>query len=415
MRQRPLVVGYDLVSGLGTDLQTQLDRAARGESGIGKLTRFPVQEGFPVTVAGQVPDFDEQPFPFLAPDKMAHWTSPVFKHALLTVYRALQRSGIEITDDIAHRTAVTYSTAVGGLDAVLHADRKMMRDGKLPHPFVNPNSCVNMVAGKVSILTGAKGPITTSITACATGSSSIIAGAMFLQAGMADLAVCGAVDFPLVEPIVAGFASMNGAYRTRRSEVDEPPERASRPFSVDRRGFVVSEGAAAVVLATPDFARAHGLAASVELAGWAMTSDAHHFVAPSLPMVCRCMSQAIEHASVSPGDIDSINAHATSTKVGDQVEAQALNEVFGRPPPTTANKSMLGHAMGAGSALESVLAMESMLGSMVLPTLNYTHDPELELSCVVTETQRLHQELVLKNAFGFGGCNACLVLRQVAE
>jgi 3-oxoacyl-[acyl-carrier-protein] synthase II len=404
-----------MVSPLGTDLGEQWERALRGVSGVDRLTRFPLRDGFPVTVSGQVPDMDDTPFPFLSPRQMAHWTSPVFKHTLLTTHRALGNAGVEITPELAPRVAVTFSTAIGGLDAVIEADRRMVATGKLPHPFANPNSCINMVAGKVSVLTGATGPITTSITACATGSSSMIAGAMFLQSGMADVAICGAVDFPLVEPIVAGFASMNGAYKQKPGRPEEPPDRISRPFSVDRRGFVVSEGAACILLATHEFAAAQGLKPSIELAGWSMTSDAHHFVAPNLETVTRCMQEAIRHAGLRPEDIDAVNAHAASTKVGDAIEVQALRKVFGTAlPPVTANKSLLGHAMGASSAIESVLAMEGMLRNTLPPTLNYTPDPAIELDCVSDGPRKLDQKHVLKNAFGFGGCNACLVFRKVA-
>lgn len=410
---RPVILGHDLISPLGTELDAQVEAALQGANGVGPLTRFALREGFPVSVAGQVPEFDHSPYPFLRPRELAHWFSPVFKHALLVVHRALGRAGLEITPDIAPRVATTFSTAIGGLDAVLTADRALQADGRLPHPFVNPNSCINMVAGKVSILTGATGPITTSITACATGSSSLIAGAMFIAAGMADVAICGAVDFPLVEPIVAGFATMNGAYKTK-PEQPEDPGRVSRPFSIDRRGFVVAEGAAAFVLASEEFARAHGLTARWALSGWAMTSDAHHFVAPYQPSVVRCMAEAIAHAGITPAEIDAVNAHAASTKLGDQVEIQALREVFGqRLPALSANKSLFGHCMGASSAIETVLAAEGMLRNKLIPTRNHTPDPELELGPLPAQALDLPQRFVLKNAFGFGGCNACLVLRPV--
>ena len=164
-----VIVGYDAVSPLGTDMATQWDKAVRGQSGIGALTRFALPDDFPVRVAGQVPDIDIGPYPFLSPRSLALWPSPIFKHALLVVHRALAQSKIEITRELAPRVAITFSSAVGGLDAVLRADRLMKAEGKMPHPFTNPNSCINMVGGKVSILTGATGPICSTITACATG------------------------------------------------------------------------------------------------------------------------------------------------------------------------------------------------------------------------------------------------------
>lgn len=412
---RPVILGYDCVSPLGTELDEQWRRAAAGESGVSGLTRFPLREGFPVRIAGEVAEIDIGPYPFLRPRELAHWTSPVFKHGLLVVLRALGRAGIEVTKEIAPRVAVTFSTAIGGLDALIDADRALVATGKLPPPFMNPNSCINMVGGKVAIATGATGPISSIVTACATGSSSLILGAMFIDQGMADVAICGAVDFPLVEPIVAGFATMNGAYRPKEGEEPLPPHAASSPFSISRRGFVVSEGAGCIVLASRAFAAAHGLSCGIELAGWGMTADAHHVVAPNPVTVKRCMEEAIRHAGIDPAGIDAVNAHAASTKVGDRVEADVLREVFaGRVPPVSAGKSQLGHAMGASSAIESILAMEGMRRGVILPTINHRPDPEIPLDCVPEGARVLDQEYVLKNAFGFGGCNACLVFRRLS-
>ncbi|MFH0999083.1 MAG: beta-ketoacyl-[acyl-carrier-protein] synthase family protein [Pseudomonadota bacterium] len=412
-QRNAVIVGYDAVSPLGTDLATQWDKAVRGQSGIGPLTRFALTDEFPVRVSGQVPDIDIGSYPFLSPRSLALWPSPIFKYALLVVHRALASSKIEISPDISPRVAITFSSAVGGLDAVLAADRRMISENKLPPPYTNPNSCINMVGGKISILTHATGPILSTITACATGVTSMIVGTMLLEQGRADVVICGAVDFALVAPIVAGFATMAGAYRSPSAKDPEPASRASRPFSIDRRGFVVSEGAGAVILATKAFARAHGLKFNIEIAGWGMTSDAHHFVAPHLKTAARCIAESIDNSGISPHDIDVVNAHATSTKVGDQVEYQALKAVFGNAmPPVSANKSLIGHAMGASSAIESIFAMEGMVNGMVLPTLNYTPDPEMAMDCVSEGARRLDQEYVLKNSFGFVGCNSCIVFHR---
>ncbi len=410
----PVILGYDAVSALGTDLAGQWERACAGESGIGPLTRFALRENFPVTIAGQVPDIDLAPYPYLTSRDLALFTSPIFKYGLLTVHRALEKAGIAITPELAPRVGITFSSAVGGLDAVLNADRLLQDKGKLPHPFTNPNSCINMVGGKVSIMTGATGPIMATITACATGATSMIAGAMMLTQGTADVVICGAVDFALVEPIVAGFATMNGTFHPRPGAEHEAPEKASRPFSQNRRGFVVAEGAGAVIISSKAFAASHGLEPKIEMAGWSMTSDAHHFVAPNFETVKRCMSQSIAHAGLAPADIAAVNAHGTSTKAGDKVEADALADVFkGCVPPVSANKSQTGHAMGASSAIETIFAMEGMLQGTLLPTINYNPDPEIEIDCVPEGTRSLEQEHVLKNAFGFGGCNSCIVLRRL--
>ncbi len=414
---RIVILGYDAVSPLGVELGEQWEKAVRGESGIGELTRFPTNNGFPVRIAGQVPEIDESPYPFLGRREMANWTSPIFKHGMLVVHRALKRAGVEITPELAPRTAVTFSSAVGGLDAALSADRKMISENKMPHPFTNPNACINMVGGKVSILTGATGPISSVVTACATGLTSIIAGAMFIRQGMADVAICGAVDFAMFEPIVAGFATMNGAFRPKPGQPEPPPEKASCPFSINRRGFVMSEGAGAIIISSRKFAKTHGLNYKNEIAGWGMTSDARHFVAPNPATVTRCIAETIENAGITAKEIDSINAHAASTKIGDKVEYDALKMIFGDAiPPVSANKSMTGHAMGASSAIESILAMEGMQKGILPPTINYNPDPAFTgLDCIPEGARELDQEFVLKNAFGFGGCNSCMIFKRCEE
>lgn len=409
----PVILGYDAITALGSDMEAGWQQALAGKSGIAPLTRFPIDDEFPVRIAGQTPNVDDLNYPFLTSRHLASWTSPVFRYSMLTVARALERSGIEITKELAPRVAVTYSSAIGGLDAILSSDRRMQSENKLPLPYANPNSCINMVGGKIAIQTGAQGPIVTPITACATGLTSMIMGAMFLAQGRADVAICGAVDFALVEPIVAGFYTMNGVYNPKEGQENEAPKLASRPFSKNRRGFVLAEGAGAVILATPEFAKRHGLSCNTELAGWGMTSDAHHFVAPHFETIKRCMDDAMADANVTPADITAVNAHAASTRVGDKVEFDALQAVFGsKLPPVSANKSLIGHAMGASSVIESIFSFQGMRDGMLAPTINYQPDPEIEIDCVADTKRKLDQEFVLKNSFGFGGCNSCAVFKR---
>jgi 3-oxoacyl-[acyl-carrier-protein] synthase II len=408
-----VIVGYDAISPLGSTLREQWHNALEGKSGIGPLTRFRLPHDFPVQIAGQVPDIEGEDYPFLTARHQAAWTSPVFKYSLLSVVRALKRSTIELSPAIALRTAVTYSSAIGGLDAVLSADRQLQAKNKLSPPYTNPNACINMIGGKIAIETGARGPITSTISACATGLTSIIVGSMFLAQNRADVAICGAVDFALVEPIVAGFYTMNGVYSPKEGRENDPPEKASRPFSADRRGFVISEGAGAVILATREFAEAHGLSYTTELAGWGMTSDAHHFVAPYLDSIRQCMNNALSDAALRPADIAAINAHAASTKVGDKIEYEAAKAIFGdKLPPVSANKSLIGHAMGASSVIETIFALQGMHDNILPPTINYTPDPEIEIDCVIEGKRSVEQEFVLKNSFGFGGCNACAIFKK---
>jgi 3-oxoacyl-[acyl-carrier-protein] synthase II len=416
-KSRPVLLGWDAVTSLALDWSTTWQRALAGESGIGPLTRFPLRPDFPVRIAGQIAlDAAIEPLPpCLRPREMAHWRSPIFRYGLLVVHRALARAGLPITPDLAPRVAVTFSTAIGGIDAVIDADRALVATGALPLPYTNPNSCVNMIAGKIAMLAGATGPCFSAVTACATGATALALGALLIEAGRADVVIAGAVDFPLVEPLVAGFATMNGAFKPKSAEDTALPHRASRPFSRDRRGFVLAEGAGCVVMASAELARAHGLAAEIELAGWAMTADAHHPVAPHRPTIAACMAQAVADAGIAPAAIATVNAHAASTRVGDKIEDEALHDVFGeRVPPITANKSQLGHAMGAASIVESLLALEGMRAGVVLPTLNYAPDPDIHLDVVASPRRLAMQDFVLKNAFGFGGSNTCLVFHRLS-
>jgi 3-oxoacyl-[acyl-carrier-protein] synthase II len=412
-KKKIVILGYDAITPLGTDLNRQWRRLCQGESGVGPLSRFPVADDFPVCIAGEIPDEPLPTYPCLSARHQATWFSPIFKYGLLTAIRAIENSGLVIDKTTAPRVAITYSSAIGGLDAILTADRRLGH-GKLPHPYANPNSCINMIGGKIAMATGATGPIFAPISACATGLSSILTAALLIETGRADAAICGAVDCPLVAPIVAGFYTMNGVFHEKEGEGESPPIRASRPFAVNRRGFVISAGAGAIIVASAEFAQAHGLPWRAELRGWSMTSDAHHFVAPHLPTVTRCLAETIADAGLAPSDIDAVNAHATSTRAGDLVEYQALREIFaGKIPPISANKAQIGHCMGAASAVESIFALQGLADGLLPPTINYIPDPEIPLaSSLAQQERRLEQRFILKNSFGFGGCNACAVFAK---
>jgi 3-oxoacyl-[acyl-carrier-protein] synthase II len=408
-----VIVGYDAISPLGSDLDLQWQQALEGGSGIGPLTRFPPAQGFPVRIAGQMPAIDYHP------TLSCRQTPGCLVFAGVQIRHAHRRTGPgEQPRRHQHRRRPAcrsdLQSAVGGIDAVLTADRRLQAENRLPHPYANPNSCINMIGGKIAMLTGAQGPITSTISACATGLTSVLVGAMLLAQNRADVAICGAVDCALVEPIVAGFFTMNGTFNPKKGEEDRPPAEASRPFSVDRRGFVISEGAGAIILATREFAAAHGLPYRIELAGWGMTSDAHHFVVPNMATIRQCICDALADAGLSAGDIAAVNAHATSTRIGDKVEFDALRSVFSDSlPPVSANKSQIGHAMGASSAIETIFALRGMEEDVVLPTINYQADPDIDIDCVAEGKRTLRQEHLLKNAFGFGGCNACAIFRRV--
>jgi 3-oxoacyl-[acyl-carrier-protein] synthase II len=411
-----VISGYDMVTPLGTDMVHQWEAFASGRSGVDWIGRFQVPESDPVLVAGEVPGIDFSKYSFWTERDAANWFSPVIFHAMLVATRALEHAGLHIDDGNAERIGTTFSSAIGGLDAMIGAESKV-RAGLSPHPFTNPNGCLNLVGGKVSIQTGAKGPIFSPVAACATGAATVATAGMLLQTGRADAVIAGACDFPVIRSLLSSFASMNGAFKSvkKTDRSHDNPALVSRPFSGDRKGFVVSEGAAALIVTTRDYAEKNNLPVRCVVKGIGMTSDAKHYVAPNLKTIVACMRQAIEDAGLSCKDIDAVNAHAASTNVGDAVEASALLEVFGKDHqlPISANKSQIGHTMGASSAIELILSMEGLARGMLLPTINYNPDPKLPPLNIVTDSAKTEpHHLVLSNSFGFGGCNVCLVIEN---
>lgn len=230
------------------------------------------------------------------------------------------------------------------------------------------------------------------------------------------MVIAGACDFPVIRSLLASFASMNGAFQSRKQDdrAFDDPSVVSRPFSADRKGFVVSEGAAAFIVTTRGYADSHGLPVRAVIQGMGLTSDAKHYVAPSLPTIITAIETAIADAGVDREEIRAINAHAASTGVGDATEVKALRSVFGdgHRLPVSANKSQIGHTMGASSAVELILAAEGMKRGVLLPTINYNPDPKIELDAVAEGARKMEHDLVLSNSFGFGGCNVCLVLAR---
>ncbi len=409
-----VIVGYDMVSPLGTELEAQWEAFKDGRSGVDWVNRFDLQDNDQVRAAGEVPKIDFSKYSFWSERDEANWFSPVIFHSMLVAERALKRAGLIIDGENAHRIGITFSSAIGGLDAMIQAEKKV-QDGLSPHPFTNPNGCLNLIGGKVSIATGAKGPIFSPVAACATGAASVATAAMLLTTGRADAVIAGACDFPVIRSLLASFASMNGAFKSFKTtdRAWDNPGQASRPFSSDRKGFVVSEGAAALIVTTRAFAEKNGLQIRGIVEGIGMTSDAKHYVAPNLPTIVTCIREAIQDAGLETKDIDAINAHAASTNVGDAVEIKALSEVFGNEHnlPISANKSQIGHTMGASSAIEMILTLQGLERSLLLRTINYNPDPQMPAIDAVAEGARTFKHnRVLTNSFGFGGCNVCLVI-----
>ena len=285
-------------------------------------------------------------------------------------------------------------------------------------PFLLPNLCGNLPVGKASMLLGFTGPGFSPQGACASGNHAIGIGSRLIRDGDCDFVLAGGVDTSLIPEIIHGFANMNATikvYEDDRAFGD--PTKASRPFSLDRKGFVLSEGAGVLVLAAEEAVKAHGLTPLAEVLGIGWTSDAHHFIQPHAATIVAAIDEALDDAGLRPDDIEYINAHGTSTPTGDAVEVSCLRRVFGKKLPEipiSSNKSQIGHTLGAAAAIEAILTIEGLRRGVVLPTANYLPDPDFEDLDLVPDRARKHNcELALSNAFGFGGTNCCVVFRGV--
>jgi 3-oxoacyl-[acyl-carrier-protein] synthase II len=283
-------------------------------------------------------------------------------------------------------------------------------------PYLLPNLCANLPAGKAGMLLGFTGPVFSPQGACASGNHAIALGSRMIRDGDCDFVLAGGVETCLVPEIIQGFANMLATIKVGPNDrAFADPTQASRPFSIDRKGFVLSEGGGVVVLAAEEAVRSLGLTAKAEVAGIGWNSDAHHFTRPNQETIVQAIHGAIVDAEISPSEIGAINAHGTSTPTGDSTEVECLRAVFGRKLsgiPVSANKSQVGHSLGASAAIEAALAIEAMGKGIVLPTVNHISDPAFgDLDVVPNQARNHPHEFVLSNSFGFGGTNCCIVFR----
>jgi 3-oxoacyl-[acyl-carrier-protein] synthase II len=315
------------------------------------------------------------------------------------------------------RVAVVVGSAFGGHD-LLDAEmvRQARRRGLGTSPYLVPGLIINQIAGQIAQHLGLYGPSVAPANACASGGHSVALAAMFLRSGEADLALCGAGESAFTPSIVNGFATMKALLcRKPEDRSAEDPAQASRPFSVDRAGFVLSEGAGMMALATESAARRLGLEVQAELVGWSLNTDGHHMAMPHGERIARCLALALERSGVRADEIDYYNAHGTSTVVNDRVETQVVKEVFGehaRKMPVSSVKGALGHSLGAASAIEAAVCVRALREGMIPPTINHRPDPELDLDYVPREARPAALETVLSASFGFGGTNNALILRR---
>lgn len=409
-RVRVVVTGIGCVSPLGNNVEATWKELLAGKSGVGPITQFDATD-FKTRFAAEVKGFDPDA---LLGRKDSRRMDRFAQFAVVAVREALADSGLVVDDGNRSRVGVVLGTGIGGVGTLLKGAQVLAERG--PHwvsPFLVPMMLPDTGAGQVAILFGLRGPNMAVVTACATGTNAIGEAAEMIRRGAADAMVAGGSEAGIVPPAVAGFNVMD-AISTRNDD----PARASRPFDRDRDGFVVGEGAAALVLESLEHARARGARILGEVAGYASTNDAFHMSAPleNGAGASACMQLALADAGLRPGDIDYINAHGTSTRLNDASETAAIKSVFGEEAyriPISSTKSMTGHLLGAAGAVEAIFSLLAIRDGVLPPTINYeTPDPFCDLDYVPNHRRQAAVRHVLSNSFGFGGHNACVILSE---
>jgi 3-oxoacyl-[acyl-carrier-protein] synthase II len=399
-----------LVSPLGIGTRENWEALKAGRSGIGPITRFDASQ-YPVRIAGEVKGFD----PALYVSKKDIKKMDTFIHyGMGASHYALEDAGLRITPENAERVAVVIGSGIGGLPLIESQHRRVWEGGPDRFsPFFIPGLIANMTAGQVSIKYGAKGPNLATVTACTTGAHAIGEAYRMIQYGDADAAITGGTEAVITPLAVGGFAAMR-ALSTRNDE----PERASRPWDKGRDGFVIGEGAGVIVLEEWEAATARGADIYAEMVGYGMSGDAYHISAPSEDGdgPARVMRNTLADAEVNADQIDYINAHGTSTPLGDKVETIAVKRVFGDDAKRVAissTKSMTGHLLGAAGGLEMGILALTVKHGVIPPTINYEEpDPECDLDYVPNTAREVNVRYALSNSFGFGGTNGCLLLKK---
>ena len=415
--RKVFVVGYGAATPLGNTFEKTWKRAVKGEAGFRKVTRCKVQSA--CDIVGEIPNWDPLEFDFTNAKEVYNWNAAFVILTMAVCKEALENSGIPVDEKTTPRMACLIGSAMNGLDAFRVAMHDLEHRGPLRvSPYLLPNLCANLPSGKAGMLLKFTGPIFSPQGACASGNHAIGIGARMIRDGDCDFVLAGGADAPILPELIHGFANMNATIKVRPNDrAYHDPAQASRPFSVDRKGFVLSEGAGVVVLAAEELMKVYGLKPKAEVLGIGWTSDAHHHTSPNAMTIIRTIRETIQDAGLKPGDVQYINAHGTSTPKGDQMEIECLREVFGKKIgtiPVSSNKSQLGHTLGATAAIEAALTIEGMRKGIVLPTINHLPDPGLaDIDVVPNSARNQRYEIALSNAFGFGGTNCCVIFRGV--
>jgi 3-oxoacyl-[acyl-carrier-protein] synthase II len=409
-RRRVVVTGVGLVSPLGIGTDVTWNGLLAGRSGIGPITLFDAAR-YSTRFAGEVPEFD--PLRWIE-KKDVKKCARFIQFAIAATTMAMEQSGLRIGAENAERVGVAVGSGIGGFEVIEREHTVLLERGpERVSPFFILSAIVNLAAGQISVRLGAKGPNTAVATACTTGAHAIGDAFRLVRDGYADAMICGGAEASITPLGVAGFAAMR-ALSTRNDD----PERASRPWDADRDGFVVGEGAGVLVLEAADHAERRQARVLAELVGYGMSADAHHLTAPPADGdgVARAMRAALADADLSAAAIAYINAHATSTPLGDAAEAAAIARVFAARSPAVAvssTKSMTGHLLGGAGALEAGITVLALRDQIAPPTINLDRvDPDNLLDLVPGTARPIEIDYAMTNSFGFGGTNASLIFRQ---
>ncbi|MCS3627643.1 beta-ketoacyl-ACP synthase II [Salinibacter ruber] len=414
--RRVVVTGMGALTPLGLSVEEYWRGLVEGESGAATIESFD-PEGLRVTFACELDGFDPEDH---LPAKQARRVDPFSQYALVTADQAVADAGLDpdgMSQDEKDRIGVVYGTGIGGIKTFRDQAEEFIEGGeKRTSPFFIPTLIPDIAAGQIAMAHGFRGPNHAMVSACATGNHNIGDAYRMIQRGDMDAALCGGTDACVTRLGIAGFASMR-ALSTRNDD----PARASRPFDAHRDGFVMGEGAGALFIEDLERARARGATIYAEIEGIGMSADAHHLTAPDPEGggVCLALNRVLDNAGLEPTDVDYINAHGTSTPLGDEAETKALKKVFDDHAydlNVSSTKSMTGHLLGAAGAIEAIAAIQALRHDVVPPTINFEEaDPACDLDYTFNEAEERPVSVALSNAFGFGGHNTSLALRAYDE
>ena len=407
-KRRVVITGLGIVSPVGNTVATAWDNIVNGRGGIAAITRFDAAT-LSTRIAGEVKNFNAADW---MSGKEVRRMDTFIHYGLAATKMALDDSGITITDENAERIGVNVGSGIGGLPMIEDNIREMIAKGpRRISPFFVPGSIINMVAGLISIQYGAKGPNVSMVSACTTASHCIGDAARMIEYGDADVMIAGGAEATLCMAGMGGFCAVKAL-----SERNDDPQTASRPFDRDRDGFVLGEGAGILILEELEYAKARGARIYGELAGMGMSADANHITAPSMDGPRRGMLAAMRNAQVNATDIQYLNAHGTSTPLGDKNETEAVRAAFGAHAKNlvvNSTKSMTGHLLGAAGGIEAVFTALAVHHQISPPTINiFNQDPECDLDYCAGTARDMKIDVALSNSFGFGGTNGTIVVKK---